>query len=84
MDKVKLGVIGIGNMGSAHCQHIMQGLCPEVELVAVADTNPARLEWAKENLAESVVRFATAEELLDSRYHCGSALFSSAHCDKSI
>ena len=66
MDKVKLGVIGIGNMGSAHCQHIMQGLCPEVELVAVADTNPARLEWAKENLAESVVHFATAEELLDS------------------
>ena len=63
---MKLGVIGIGNIGSAHCQHILQGLCPEVKLTAVADSNPARLEWAKENLTDSVARFATAEELLDS------------------
>lgn len=66
MKKVKLGVIGIGNMGSVHCLNVVKGACPEMELVAVADTNPARLEWAKTELPDSVARFATAEELLDS------------------
>lgn len=66
MNKLKLGVIGIGNMGSAHCQHIMQGLCPEVELTAVADINPARLDWVKEELSDTIACFATADELLDS------------------
>ena len=66
MKKVKLGIIGIGNMGSVHCLNVVKGACPEMKLVAVADTNPARLEWAKAELPDSVARFATAEELLDS------------------
>ena len=50
-DKIKLGIIGIGNMGSAHAKAIvLEGKCPEIELVAVADTNPDRLKWAKETL----------------------------------
>ena len=32
MDKVKIGIIGIGNMGSAHCQTILAGNVPELEL----------------------------------------------------
>ena len=66
--KLKVGIIGIGNMGSGHAKSRLckEGVCPDMELVAVADTNPDRLEWAKENLPESVARFATAEELLDS------------------
>ncbi len=66
MKKVKLGVIGIGNMGSVHCLNVVEGACPEMELVAVADINPSRLEWAKTHLPDSVAHFSTAEELLDS------------------
>ena len=66
MKKVRLGMIGIGNMGTGHCQNIMDGKCPEIELTAVADINPDRLKWAADNLPESVVKFGSAEELMDS------------------
>lgn len=66
MKKIKLGIIGIGNMGSGHANNVVAGKCPEFELVAVADTNPDRLEWAKNNLSPAPALFATAEEMLDS------------------
>ncbi len=45
MEKVRLGIIGVGNMGSGHTDNIMNGLCPEIQLTAVADINPERKEW---------------------------------------
>ena len=42
MTKVKIGVIGIGNMGSGHSGNIMAGHCPEIEFVAVADRREVR------------------------------------------
>ena len=67
MEKIKLGIIGIGNMGSGHANNIKNGKCPEIELVAIADINPERLDWAKEqNYAENIAYFNTAEEMLDS------------------
>lgn len=66
-EKIKLGIIGVGNMGSGHAGNIKNGSCPEIELVAIADTNPDRLNWAKEqNYAENITYFNTAEEMLDS------------------
>ena len=54
-EKIKLGIIGVGNMGSSHAQNIKEGKCPEIELVALADINPERLAWAKEqNYAENI------------------------------
>ncbi len=64
--KIKLGIIGIGGMGSGHCRRIMRGDCPEIELVAVADINPDRLKWAEEEFEGKVATFNTAEEMLDS------------------
>lgn len=65
MDKIRLGIIGIGNMGSGHANSVVKGMCPDFVLAAVADTNPKRLEWAKSSL-EGVKTFNTAEEMLDS------------------
>ncbi|MBQ9416009.1 MAG: Gfo/Idh/MocA family oxidoreductase [Clostridia bacterium] len=45
--KVRIGIIGCGNMGSAHFNNILAGKCPEIEVTAIADLNPARLDWAK-------------------------------------
>lgn len=66
-EKIKLGIIGIGNMGSGHAKSIKNGKCPELELAAIADINPDRLNWAKEqNYAENIAYFNTGEEMLDS------------------
>lgn len=65
-DFIKLGIIGIGNMGSNHAKNIIAGKCPEIKLVAVADKNPKRLEWAKEECGKEIACFDTAEKMLDS------------------
>ncbi len=51
MKKVRIGILGIGNMGSGHYGNILGGACPELEVTAVCDLNPARLEWAAAELA---------------------------------
>jgi predicted dehydrogenase len=64
--KIRLGIIGIGNMGSGHARGIVEGKCPDFTLAAVADLNPARKEWARQQLGEEVVFFDDAEKMLDS------------------
>ena len=64
--KVKLGIIGIGNMGSGHAGNVVTGKCPDFELVAVSDINKDRIEWAKENISREIKYFYNAEEMLDS------------------
>ena len=64
--QVRLGILGLGNMGSSHAKKLMAGEVPEIAVAAVCDCKPDRLEWAKENLGEDVPRFASAEEMMDS------------------
>ena len=65
--RIRLGIIGIGNQGSTYARRIAnENWCPEIELVAIADKNPARLEWGRQNLKGSITYFDTAEALLDS------------------
>ena len=66
MEKIRLGIIGIGNMGSGHAWSVYGGKCPDMVLAAVADINPDRLAWAKESFNESVACFDNAEAMLDS------------------
>lgn len=64
--KIRLGLIGIGNMGSNYIGKITGGQCPELELAAVADTAPERIEWAKNTLPSSVTCFDDGLKMLDS------------------
>ncbi len=64
--KIRLGIIGIGNMGSGHACRVVDGECPDFVLAAVADINPARKEWANKRLGENVAFFDTAQAMLDS------------------
>jgi len=66
VDKVRIGVVGIGNMGSAHTKYLVAGEVPNAELTAVCDINPKRLEWAKENLGEHIKLFENAEAMFES------------------
>jgi len=78
MERVRLGIIGIGNMGSGHSKNILDGKIPEIELTAVADIKESRREWAKENLPETVQIFDDAYALMDSGC-CDAVLVATPH-----
>ncbi|MCL6457338.1 MAG: Gfo/Idh/MocA family oxidoreductase [Gorillibacterium sp.] len=51
MEKVRMGIVGLGNMGSAHCKAIhLEQKVPGMELGAVCDSSEERRAWAQENL----------------------------------
>lgn len=66
MEKVRFGVIGIGNMGSGHVQNLAAERIPGAELTAVCDLKPARLEWAKGICGDKVAYFEDSHALITS------------------
>jgi len=78
MDKVRLGIIGIGNMGSGHFKNILEGKVPEMEVTAVADRQEGRRAWAKEHLPESVVVFEEGKDLIAAGV-CDGVLIAVPH-----
>lgn len=58
MEKIKLGIVGFGFMG--HCDADMMSTFDEIDLVAVADTNPEQLKDAP----EGVETYANIDEML--------------------
>ena len=65
MDKLRLGIIGMGNMGSGHLGYYLNGECPRVEITAFADTAPEKLKRASERLP-SAAAYDSAEGLINS------------------
>lgn len=59
---VRVGIIGIGNMGSSHAKNIVAGKVPGMQLVSVCDIDPERIKWAKENLKGEIKYFDNSEE----------------------
>ncbi len=56
MDKLKLGIIGVGNMGSGHLNNIKKGSVPNVECVALCDTSASRRESLKEQYPDADIK----------------------------
>ena len=76
--QIRLGVIGIGNMGSEHCRALAAGKCPEIALAAVADLRESRQEWAKSNLPENVAVYTSGSDLIRN-HSCDAVLISTPH-----
>ena len=68
MSKVRVGIIGLGNMGTCHANNILDGRCPELEVTAVADLNPDRLEWAKGRIPGAAY-YQTGDDLIEQAAH---------------
>lgn len=66
MQQIRMGIIGIGVMGSRHAQSLFAGDVDHMVLTAVCDIKPARLQWAEEQFGDRVARFEKAENLMDS------------------
>ena len=54
MKKLRLGIIGIGGMGTGHANSIVEQKVPEIVLTAVADRSKDRRDWARSALPEEV------------------------------
>lgn len=63
MSDVRVGLLAYGAIGHEHNQAVQA--TPGLTLTAVCDTNPARIDAARE-LAPDVIGFSDAEEMLDS------------------
>lgn len=64
MSLIKVGIIGIGNMGTSHALRLYNGEVKGATLSAVCDINDDRITWAKENLPENVDYFNHEDTLL--------------------
>ncbi len=64
MNKVRLGIIGMGNIGKHHAGYLLEGKVQRGELTAVCSTSPQKLEPYK---AKGLKIFGAAEELIQSR-----------------
>ncbi|MBO4626446.1 MAG: Gfo/Idh/MocA family oxidoreductase [Lachnospiraceae bacterium] len=78
MNEVRIGIIGIGGMGSNHAKMILSGQVPRLRLTAVADVSQSRLDWAKENLPEDITIFSDGRALIDSG-KCDAVLIATPH-----
>ena len=80
MDKVRFGVIGVGNQGSAYVKNTFGN--NKVEngyIAAICDNNPAKLEAIKEFIdTEKVALFSDYKEMLDSGL-CDAVLVEVPH-----
>ncbi len=83
MNKLRLGVIGLGNMGSEHCRLVLSGKAPEIELCCVADLRQERRAWAEETLPETVKVYACGQELIDAA-DCDAVIIAVPHYDHPI
>ncbi len=61
MSKVRLGIIGLGNMGKYHADYLLQNKVSRCELTAIASSNPAKLERYP-----SLKKFDSGEKLVAS------------------
>ncbi len=66
METLRVGIIGFGNMGSAHAKHIFDGKVDGMVLTAVCDISDVRRQATKTAFGDGVAVFATHKELLSS------------------
>ena len=79
MSKVRLGIVGYGNMGSGHTRNLMAGKVKNMELTAVCDIAEERRNAAKEEFPQLAV-FETAQDLYKSGL-CDAVLIATPHYD---
>ena len=79
MEKVRLGVIGFGNMGTSHCKNVADGKVPKMELTAICDIAEKRQEAARKAYPDVAV-FDNATDLYKSGL-CDLVIIAVPHYD---
>src|SRR5690625_2877055 len=80
MSIIKVGVIGIGNMGTSHALQLDQGKVEGARVTAVCDLRESQLAWAKENLSNEVQRFSNVKDFF-KKAEIDAVLIATPHYD---
>jgi predicted dehydrogenase len=67
MDKVRLGIIGHGGMGSHHARYLTNNEVANAELVALCDIDPERLKGTEEKYGTKLKCFENADDLFAAK-----------------
>ena len=73
MTSVRLGIIGIGNIGTAHINTIKEKI-PEINITAAADIDEKRRLWALDFFGKSFPVFQDGNELIEKGGHLVDAV----------
>ena len=86
MEKVKVAIVGCGEIGRLHAKYLADGECEHIECAAVCDVSQSNLEKMKEILGSDIPTFTDYKQLLESglmdgvliatphRFHCAMAI----------
>lgn len=66
LSHVRIGIIGIGNMGNGHLEYLMKGQVANASLTAVADVDASRLERLRGQHGEKLALFESSDALIRS------------------
>jgi len=66
MEKVRFGIIGVGNIGTVHARYLLAGTVKEACLTAVCDNNLDKHPAIRQLVGEEVEIFSDAEAMLKS------------------
>jgi predicted dehydrogenase len=76
MKKVRLGIIGVGGMGTCHAQQVLEGKIGRCELTAVFDTRPQQLA----QFSDKIRKFDDSRKLIRSG-EVDAVLIATPHYD---
>lgn len=77
MDKVKIGIIGIGNMGTQHVINITSGKVSNLEIGALCDIDPEKRKKLSEKYPNIKI-FENSDEIIESGL-CDAILIATPH-----
>lgn len=63
---VRVGIVGIGNMGRSHVTNYMDGKIENAVLTAICDIRPDRLQWAKDQGYTGLKLYENAQDMFQS------------------
>jgi len=75
---IRIGIIGIGNMGTSHLKSFEEGLIPGFIVTAVADLRESRRAFVKDEVRADIAIFTEGADLIESGL-CDAVLIATPH-----
>lgn len=83
MEKVRIGIVGVGNIGSFHMRNVLGGELENAELVALCDINPEKLAKVAEQYGDRFKLYDHVDKLLADD-QVDAIIISTPHYDHPV